>query len=105
MFPLPRVVYSMSEDGLLFRFLSKVLPKLKTPYIASLCTGFLAGVLACIFNLERLVELLSLGTLLCYTLVCVCVVILRYGNDMFLFVIMCIIKKKLQKKVSSHDFR
>ncbi len=78
MFPLPRVVYSMSTDGLIFKFLSKVLPKFKTPYMASLCTGLFAGVLACIFNLEELVEMMSIGTLLCYSMVCVCVSILRY---------------------------
>lgn len=43
MFPMPRIVYSMANDGVIFKGLGKVLPKLKTPYVASIVTGFLAG--------------------------------------------------------------
>ena len=43
MFPLPRVVYSIASDGLIFKFLSKVLEKLKTPALATLITGSLTG--------------------------------------------------------------
>jgi amino acid transporter len=78
MFPMPRIVYSMADDGLIFNFLSKVLPKLKTPYVASIVTGLFAAILASIFDLEELVEMLSIGTLMAYTLVSVCVLILRY---------------------------
>jgi amino acid transporter len=78
MFPMPRIVYSMAEDGLIFKFLSKLLPKLKTPYVASIITGLLAAILASIFDLEELVEMLSIGTLMAYTLVSVCVLTLRY---------------------------
>jgi amino acid transporter len=78
MFPMPRIVYSMADDGLIFKFLSKLLPKLKTPYVASIVTGFFAAILASIFDLEELVEMLSIGTLMAYTLVSVCVLTLRY---------------------------
>ena len=43
MFPMPRIVYAMATDGVIFKGLGKVLPKLKTPYIASIVTGFFAG--------------------------------------------------------------
>jgi solute carrier family 7 (cationic amino acid transporter), member 3 len=70
----------MANDGLIFSFLSKLLPILKTPFIASIVTGLLTAVLACFLNLDELVEMLNIGTLMAYTLVCVCVLILRLGH-------------------------
>jgi len=81
MFPLPRIVYSMSNDGLIFKCLSRLLPRFKTPFIASLSTGLFAGVLACIFDLQELVEMMSIGTLMAYTMVSICVLILRYRHE------------------------
>ena len=43
MFPMPRVVYSLASDGLIFRSLSYVMPKLKTPVAAALSSGLFAG--------------------------------------------------------------
>lgn len=43
MFPMPRIIYCMSSDGLLFKFLGKLLPKFQTPYVASIMTGLIAG--------------------------------------------------------------
>lgn len=43
MFPMPRVVLSMARDGVIFRFLAKVNSRLKTPVIATLLSGALAG--------------------------------------------------------------
>jgi amino acid transporter len=43
MFPLPRVLYAMSNDGLLYKTLEKISPRTKTPVIATLLSGFLAG--------------------------------------------------------------
>jgi cationic amino acid transporter 3 len=43
MFPMPRVVYAIASDGLIFKFLSKVLPKVKTPAVATILTGILTG--------------------------------------------------------------
>lgn len=43
MFPLPRVIYAMADDGLLFRFLSEVNKKFKTPAIATIISGLFAG--------------------------------------------------------------
>jgi amino acid transporter len=78
MFPMPRIVYSMASDGLIFSILSKVLPKLKTPFLASIVAGLIAAVLATIFDLNELVEMLSIGTLMAYSLVSACVLILRF---------------------------
>jgi solute carrier family 7 (cationic amino acid transporter), member 3 len=76
----------MSSDGVLFKSLSKIHKKTKTPVIATLLGGFLSGILGAIFSLRQLVDMLSIGTLLAYSIVAFCVMILRYEcydeNDM-----------------------
>lgn len=43
MFPMPRVIYSLATDGLIFKFLGWVVPRFKTPAAAIICSGLLAG--------------------------------------------------------------
>lgn len=86
MFPMPRVVYAMANDGLLFRQLSYVTPLFKTPLFACILTGLLSALLALIFDLSQLVDMMSYGTLLAYSLVSICTLVLRYtppGQDGF----------------------
>lgn len=81
MFPLPRIVYAMATDGLLFKFMAEISSKHKTPLNSTLLTGFLTGAFAAIFNLKQLMNMMSIGTFLAYSMVAACVLILRYECD------------------------
>lgn len=77
MFPLPRILYAMATDGLIFQFLGHVHERFKTPIFATLISGLLAASLAAIFDVSQLADMMSIGTLLAYSLVAISVLILR----------------------------
>lgn len=61
MFPMPRVIYAMAEDGLLFRGLSKMNARTKTPLLATIASGIVAGQLPPPPHLHRLSSVTSLS--------------------------------------------
>lgn len=73
----PRIFFSMSRDGLLPPIFHKVHPKFKTPYISTILTGLVAMVFAGTLPISKLGELVSIGTLLAFVIVCVSIIILR----------------------------
>jgi APA family basic amino acid/polyamine antiporter len=76
----PRIFYQMAQDGLLFKFMLK-LSSNKIPYIATVVTAVLAAVLAAILNLDVLTDMISIGTLLAFTMVCGGIVVLRFTPE------------------------
>jgi len=76
----PRIFYSMSKDGLLPPVFSRVHPKFRTPYLASAVTGVAAMVFAGLLPIGLLGELVSIGTLLAFAIVCAGVLVLRYTD-------------------------
>ena len=67
----------MASDGVIPRSLARVHPGTNTPLRATLASGLLAAVMAAVFDLAQLVDMMSIGTLLAYTMVGVCVLLLR----------------------------
>ncbi|OWR47368.1 hypothetical protein KGM_201174 [Danaus plexippus plexippus] len=81
MFPLPRVLYAMGSDGVLFKPLAVIHKRTKTPLLATGLSGLFSAVMAAIFNLNQLIDMMSIGTLLAYTIVATSVLILRYEEE------------------------
>jgi basic amino acid/polyamine antiporter, APA family len=73
----PRIFFSMSKDGLLPAVFSRVHPRFRTPYISTIMTGIVAMILAGILPIGKLGELVSIGTLLAFVIVCISVLVLR----------------------------
>lgn len=72
-----RVFYSMSHDGLLWPWASKIHPRFRTPYVSSIVVGLFVALLAMLLPLSILDEMTSVGTLLAFMLVSAGVWIMR----------------------------
>jgi basic amino acid/polyamine antiporter, APA family len=72
-----RVFYSMSKDGLLWKWASDVHPKFRTPWISTIVVGLFAAVMPAFLPIDRLAQLVNIGTLLAFTIVSAGVWVLR----------------------------
>src|SRR5215469_5053023 len=72
-----RVLYTMSHDGLLWKWVGQLHPRFCTPYKTSIVVGIFAATLAAFFPITLLGELVSLGTLLAFTIVSLGVWVMR----------------------------
>lgn len=74
-----RIFYAMSNDGLLPWF-NKIHAKFSTPHIATIFTGFFVALCGGLMPMSLVGELVSIGTLLAFVLVCVGVLVLRVNS-------------------------
>lgn len=77
MFPLGRILYAMSQDGLIFKGFGKINPRFKTPVFGTLSAAALTSAFAGLFELAALVNMLSIGVLLAYTVVAISIILIR----------------------------
>jgi basic amino acid/polyamine antiporter, APA family len=76
----PRIFYTMSKDGLLPPIFSAVHHKFRTPWLATILTGSIATLMAGLFPIGLLGELVSIGTLLAFAIVCIGIFVLRFTD-------------------------
>ncbi|XP_073062223.1 LOW QUALITY PROTEIN: cationic amino acid transporter 2, vacuolar-like [Primulina eburnea] len=76
--PQPRILLAMARDGLLPSFFSDVNKSTQVPVKGTVVTGLLAGALAFFMDVDQLSGMVSVGTLLAFTMVAISVLILRY---------------------------
>jgi basic amino acid/polyamine antiporter, APA family len=74
----PRILLSMADDGLLPLSMGRCHPRFKTPHVSTVITGVGAALIAGAFPLDILADLVSIGILLAFAVVCVGVLVLRY---------------------------
>jgi APA family basic amino acid/polyamine antiporter len=72
-----RIFYSMSRDGFLPKMFAAVHPRFHTPHRGTIITGIAAAALAAVFPINLLGQLVSIGTLLAFIVVCLGIMILR----------------------------
>ncbi len=75
-----RILFAMASDGLLPGVFSRVHPRLRTPYLSQMLIGGAVALLAGLFPVNELGEMVSIGTLLAFVLVCAAVLYLRRAD-------------------------
>ncbi len=76
----PRIFFTMSKDGLLPPVFARVHSRFRTPWLATVLTGSAAALIGGLFPIGLLGELVSIGTLLAFVIVCAGVLVLRYTD-------------------------
>jgi APA family basic amino acid/polyamine antiporter len=77
LFGQSRVLYSMSRDGLLPKWASRIHPRFRTPWITSMAVGAFAAFFSSVLDISELAQLVNIGTLLAFVIVCAGVWVLR----------------------------
>lgn len=80
-FATPRLIYSVAYDGLIFGCFTDVNKEKKIPLRAVAVSGSLSALLALFFNMQQLVEMVSITTISTYTMVSLSVILSRYQTS------------------------
>jgi APA family basic amino acid/polyamine antiporter len=76
----PRIFMSMANDGLLPPSFTRIHPRFRTPHVTTILTCVLCAVFAGLAPLGLLGELVSIGTLLAFVIVCLSIIVLRRSH-------------------------
>lgn len=74
---MPRILYTISMDGLLPPVLSRVHKKYRTPHITTIIVGTIISIIAGLFPIDLIADMVSIGTLAAFAMVCISIIILR----------------------------
>ena len=81
LFGQPRIFYRMAKDGLLMKRFASVHPKTQVPVFGTLVSSAVASVLAFFLDIDALSDMVSIGTLMAFCVVCLGILVLRYPNQ------------------------
>ena len=79
-YAIVRMIYSITQDGLLPSFLKKIHKKFHTPYVSTIIIGLLMGLVSATLKLEELVKLSTFFILLTIVIICFSTILLRYTH-------------------------
>ncbi len=72
-----RIFYVMAKDGLLWKIFTKTHKKNQTPYVTNIIIGFFVALAAGVFPISLLGNLVSIGTLFAFIIVCIGIIVMR----------------------------
>jgi APA family basic amino acid/polyamine antiporter len=76
-----RILLALARDGLISRsFFGVVHPRFRTPHKATILTGILVSLAGALFPLKLLADLVNIGTLMAFVVVCAAVIVMRRSN-------------------------
>jgi APA family basic amino acid/polyamine antiporter len=76
-----RILLALARDGLISRsFFGSVHPRFRTPHKATIVTGILVALAGALFPLKLLADLVNIGTLMAFVVVCAAVIVMRRSN-------------------------